>query len=279
VVFVAGLALTNATGIAAGMNHSLAVLSDGTVVGWGLNSSGQSTGSVSFNPDRATGVVKVDGQVLSNVVAVAAGWGQSQAVKSDGSPAAWGTGFDGARIGVPTWLGDVVSVAGWSSLAAKSDGKIVNILDGHTLNGISNIVAVSAPKSPRKSHLIVLQRDGVVLQVRLTSPPSTSFVVSNATAIAAGGLNNLALKRDGTVFAWGGDSRVPPGLSNVVAISAGQSHSLALKNDGTVVAWGATDRPAASVPAGLSNVVAIAAGNDFSLVITTNAAVAERFRR
>jgi hypothetical protein len=34
-----------------------------------------------------------------------------------------------------------------------------------------------------------------------------------------------------------------------------------------------------NIPAGLSNVVAIAAGETYRLAITTNAAVAERFRR
>ncbi len=35
-----------------------------------------------------------------------------------------------------------------------------------------------------------------------------------------------------------GQCNVPSGLSGVTAISAGYAHSLALKRDGTVVAWG-----------------------------------------
>jgi alpha-tubulin suppressor-like RCC1 family protein len=63
----------------------------------------------------------------------------------------------------------------------------------------------------------------------------------------------LALRSDGTVWAWGsnedgqlGDgtttNRSTPvqvsGLSNVTAVAAGASHSLALRGDGTVWAWG-----------------------------------------
>jgi alpha-tubulin suppressor-like RCC1 family protein len=92
--------------------------------------------------------------------------------------------------------------------------------------------------------------------------PCTSFL-SDITAIAAGVNISLALKRDGTVWAWGiGDmgmlgiatkdgSNTPAEvcaagqqapcssfLTDVVAIAAGAEHSLALKRDGTVWAFG-----------------------------------------
>jgi hypothetical protein len=76
---------------------------------------------------------------------------------------------------------------------------------------------------------------------------------SGINSIAAGFKHNLALKNDGTVWAWGknnygqlGDGtnvqRATPvqvtSLSNVTQIAAGEDFSLALKNDGTVWAWG-----------------------------------------
>ena len=73
-------------------------------------------------------------------------------------------------------------------------------------------------------------------------------------AIAAGVSNHsMALKGDGTVWAWGEnysgqlgndtitDSNIPvpaSGLSGVRAIGVGGSHSMALKDDGTLWAWG-----------------------------------------
>lgn len=96
--------------------------------------------------------------------------------------------------------------------------------------------------------------------------------LTNVMAVAAGDLESLALRDDGTVVRWGyyGGS-VPAGLSNVVAIAGGAQHDLALASNGTVVAWGIGI--ATNVPAGLSNVVAIAAGSSHSLVLNKNGTV------
>ncbi|HEX6873138.1 MAG TPA: cell wall anchor protein, partial [Micromonosporaceae bacterium] len=80
---------------------------------------------------------------------------------------------------------------------------------------------------------------------------------TNVTQIAASGTHSMALKTDGTVWAWGnnyqgmlGDgtttNRSYPvqvvGLSGVTQIAAGGMHSLALRSDGSVWSWGANDR-------------------------------------
>ena len=78
--------------------------------------------------------------------------------------------------------------------------------------------------------------------------PATAGL-SNALAIAGGGLFCLALHVDGTVLSCGiyynGSTSVPmvapSGLSNVVSIAAGHDHGLAVRADGTVLAWGGND--------------------------------------
>ena len=77
--------------------------------------------------------------------------------------------------------------------------------------------------------------------------------LSNVKQIDAGAWHALALKKDGTVWAWGynGDGQLGDGtnidkltpvqvsgLTGVMAIACGSFHSLAIKNDGTVWAWG-----------------------------------------
>jgi hypothetical protein len=118
-------------------------------------------------------------------------------------------------------------------------------------------------------------------------------------AIDAGHFFSLALKDDGTVWAWGynnpgqlgdgttKDSSIPvqvKGLTGVTAIAAGGAHSLALKDDGTVWAWGynlmgqlgdGTTKDS-SIPVqvkGLTGVTAIAAGGGYSLALKDNGTV------
>ena len=74
--------------------------------------------------------------------------------------------------------------------------------------------------------------------------------------VAAGDLHSLALRSDGTVWAWGGnergqlgdgttDDRHRPvqviGLDHVRTIVTCYYHNLALRTDGTVWAWGGND--------------------------------------
>ncbi|WP_308686753.1 hypothetical protein [Stigmatella ashevillensis] len=84
---------------------------------------------------------------------------------------------------------------------------------------------------------------------------TSSLGVASAQArIAAAASHSLAVRPDGTVWAWGSNSSgqlgdgttsqrtVPgavPGLSGGVAVAAGVSHSLAVRSDGTAWASGA----------------------------------------
>lgn len=125
--------------------------------------------------------------------------------------------------------------------------------------------------------------------------PAQVQEISDVKSIAAGQLFSLALKEDGTVWAWGtngnGQLGQPPaalsrshtpvqvaGLSDIQAISAGYRFGLALDDNGDVWAWGNNTKGQLGQVAaetihtpgkisGLSNVVAISAGYMHSLAL------------
>lgn len=97
--------------------------------------------------------------------------------------------------------------------------------------------------------------------------------LTNAVAVSAGYYQKLALRRDGTLAAWGRNTNVPSGLTNIAAISAGGVFSMALRGDGTVVGWGTNLWGQPIVPSGISNVTAIAAGYDYGLALRTDGTV------
>jgi alpha-tubulin suppressor-like RCC1 family protein len=133
-----------------------------------------------------------------------------------------------------------------------------------------------------------------------SSTPVQVSGLSNVTAVATAeyfGFHSLALKNDGTVWAWGpnfdgqiGDGtttdRSTPvqvsGLTGITALAASNAGSFALKNDGTVWAWGqigadsngiAVTSPTPMQIQGLSNVIAIAAGRSHCLALEKDGTV------
>jgi alpha-tubulin suppressor-like RCC1 family protein len=96
------------------------------------------------------------------------------------------------------------------------------------------------------------------------SPTDVPSEPEGLISIAAGGYHALALRKDGTVVAWGdngyGQCNVPRGLRGVKSISAGRDFCLALLEDGTVVAWGDNRYGQLDLPVGLNQVTAVSAG-------------------
>jgi sugar lactone lactonase YvrE len=126
-----------------------------------------------------------------------------------------------------------------------------------------------------------------------TTQPTTVTGLGSVRSVAAGYYHSLAVKPDGTVWAWGwnafgqlgngttADAAVPvqvSGLTGVVAVAGGSYHSLALKADGSVWAWGwnhygqlgtgsTLDSPVPVQVPGLTGVTSIAAGALHNLVV------------
>ena len=101
---------------------------------------------------------------------------------------------------------------------------------------------------------LTLRVDVAGLDALLGSPWATSVAAAGnpeMQGLAAGHVHSLALKSDGTLWAWGGNKYGKLGdgtttwrktpiqvLTGVAAVAAGYSHTLAIKTDGSLWAWG-----------------------------------------
>jgi len=209
-----------------------------------------------------------------------------------------------ARVPVTPAVSRVVASWGDNSWGELGDGTTaLRTLYGDIAAG-SDVIQVAAGRI----HNLAVRSDGTVTAWGLndhgalgdgtTTDRSTPVRVSGLsgviTQVAAGESFSLALRSDGTVWAWGRNDRGQLGrgtissgelvparvavLNRITKISAGRDFALALRSDGIVFAWGAnrfgqvgngsTSYSPVSVPvkiAGLSQVTGISAGWDSAL--------------
>ena len=257
--------LNNVVAISTAADHSLALRSDGTVIGWGNDFDAQCTVP----------------QGLNNAVAIAAGTFFSLALKSDGTVVAWGDNQFG-QAHVPPALNNVISVSAGRahSLALKSDGTVTawgaNAYGQCDVPpGLNNVVSVVAAWN----YSIALKSDGTVVAWGENDSGQTDVPagLSGAVAIAGNITYALALKSDGTLISWGNAPAIPLGVSGLKAIAAGEDHCLGIGFSGNVIAWGGDGSGQSDVPSGLNNASSIGAGWNYSVALVTSTTTTPAF--
>jgi alpha-tubulin suppressor-like RCC1 family protein len=179
--------------VEAGSFHTLALKSNGTVWGWGVNTSGQlGDGSVA---DRSVPVqVGIGVPGFTNIIAVSAGDNHSLALKSDGSVWVWGSNEYG-QIGNGTT----------SMIPQRSP------VQNTTLSGITQIAAgIFHSMALNKSGKVFVWGDNLYGQVGNGTPdnfPQTTPVqntsLNDVMEIDTAGFTNYARLLDGVVTGWG----------------------------------------------------------------------------
>lgn len=318
--------------LAAGRAHSLLVQPDGLIYGWGDNRNGEvGDGSVTSprkNPTRTTGSglqvsagdsfslavdefgvlsswgannlcqlgtgsagpeVHSPGQyILDHMRSAAAGYGHALAVDAGGFLVAWGDnsagqlgfGTKGGTLCTPQWSSTgnrwLSAAAGKGfSLALKADGTLWSWGD----NATGQLGQGATPATP------------------LVPKPIAGG--SRWVAFSAGMSHTLAIKDDGTLWAWGLNDQGQLGINSTSnqsspqqvtatagpwkAVAAGEHHSLALKADGTLWVFGdnrmgqlglndttITKKTTPVLVPGLKFVQFISSGGNTSLAVTAD---------
>jgi alpha-tubulin suppressor-like RCC1 family protein len=221
-----------------GSNHGFLMRSDGAIFGWGYNLSsvlGMGDQETRSTPDR----MGTDNKWVD----LSAGTSSTFGLKSDGTLWAWGSNNSG-QLGTIPFAGNKSTPARvlglsnvWKNVAAGGNHTAAVRVDGTlwTWGGNMNGQLGSGP--------IQISSD-----IR-----SVSSTVTNWLKASTGVGFTVALRNDGTLWAWGNNSSGQLGLgdntnrSTPVQVgngtswtdcSVGERHTLAIKSDGTLWSWG-----------------------------------------
>lgn len=241
--------MIHSTAISTGGYYSCMIDSDGSVLCWGSNDSGQT----------------LVPPMLGRAHIISGGGFHTCAVQFDGEPRCWGDNtFGQSRI--PPNLGHVqtISAGDHHTCSIQLDGNSTcwgkNDFSQATVPpALGPISAISAGGF----HTCAIQQDGLATcwgdnsAGQLLVPSDLGPVQS----ISAGFKHTCAIRTDGQASCWGinanGEISVPSDLGSIQSVSAGYQHTCAVKTNGSVVCWGSNSFSQLRIPSDLGPVRSI----------------------
>jgi alpha-tubulin suppressor-like RCC1 family protein len=257
--------------VVSGANHTCAILTNGTVKCWGLNSSGQLGKDSTANLGDASGEMAALSAITlgtnKTAVSITAGGSHTCALLNDATVKCWGLNSSG-QLGQDrsVTLGDTSSeMVTLSAITLGTNKTAVSITAGtnHSCALLNDATVKcwglnSSGQLGKDSTANLGDGSGEMANITAINLGTNKTAVS----VTAGGSHTCALLNDATVKCWGLNSSGQLGkdstanlgdgsgeMANItainlgtnktaVSITAGTNHSCALLNDATVKCWG-----------------------------------------
>jgi alpha-tubulin suppressor-like RCC1 family protein len=277
--------------IACGSDHSCAATNDGSVLCWGGNTSGESSGTPGSWIDTPVTIPGFGPGKLLNALMVAAGGAHSCALAEDGTVHCWGSSIRGA-LGRPATSAAPAPVVSSGSLEPLSGATYLSAHGSTTCARVASGDVYCWGDGENGQLGGPLESDAAV---RIVVEPE--FAVEN---VEVGGRHVCGRRAEGRVYCWGnagapelGGSEPPSGSShakyvalksaNGPEVAGGKSHTCAVRSGmkATVKCWGsnasgqlAADPATLSSAAapvqvdGISGIIAIAAGDQHTCALS-----------
>jgi len=237
--------------VSAGVNHVMALRDTGELYGWGGNANGR-LGTGNTTNQSLPVQVSTTGVSGDSWTKIKAGRSSTVGIRDDGSMWSWGAGTSGqlgngtatqrttptkvsdADISGNTWI--YVDIGSHHTLAVRDNGKLY--VWGAGNNGRLGL-------GDNSEQLLPIQLD------------DTNISGDSWVSASAGDGHSLAIRDDGSMWAWGNNSAGRLGLGNSVqrnvpyevvttgvsgsawtTVSAFNTHSAALRDSGELYVWG-----------------------------------------